>query len=54
MNIKYLILAVLFAVAAAGSIYVRSTTQPVQVSDGEYLCRHAIATGNIIRAKGCI
>lgn len=54
MNIKHLILALLFFAAAAGSIYFRSTAAPEVLSDAELICRHAIATGNIVLAKGCI
>lgn len=52
MKLQHIILALLFFAAAAGSIYVRSTPADA-VSDAEYVCRHAIATGNILHARTC-
>ena len=53
MKLQHIILALLFAAAVAGSIYVRSTQPPDSFSEAELLCRHAITTGNIVQARGC-
>lgn len=56
MNLQKIIWALLFVFAAALMYYVPNwlTPPPVKVSDAEYLCRHAIATGNVIYARNCI
>lgn len=53
MKLQHLILALLFALAAAASIYVRHNT-PGPVAFGEALCLHSIATGHVVYARYCI
>ena len=53
MNIKHIILALVFCGAAAASIYVRKS-EPVEISAGERLCQHALATGNVMLTRHCI
>lgn len=53
MKLQYIILA-LWCIAAAALVYNARQSAPAHLSDAEAACLHAIATGNILRAKGCI